>query len=166
MKIFVINGPPEAGKDEFIKFVENNYDGDIYNFSSIDPVKAAAKELKWNGEKDDKARAFLVDIKQAWIKYNNGPTRYSIDTIIGIAERVYKRNLIIFVHIREPEEIQKLKWFFPDLKTLFLDRPVIRRTVGNLSDDGVDNMEYDIKIVIEGGLNKLQEAVKDFLRRI
>ena len=62
-EIVVINGSGGVGKDTFVQFC-NEYTP-IMNISSVDKVKEAAKVLAgWNGEKDEKSRKFLSDLKE------------------------------------------------------------------------------------------------------
>ena len=61
-EIVVINGSVGVGKDTFVQFCAEY--APIMNISSVDKVKEAAKVLAgWNGEKDEKSRKFLSDLK-------------------------------------------------------------------------------------------------------
>ena len=65
MTIFIINGHGGAGKDSFIKYftekVGINY---VLNISTVDYVKKIATQLGWQGQKDDKSRAYLHELKE------------------------------------------------------------------------------------------------------
>ena len=37
-----------------------------------------AKECGWGGEKDDKARKFLSDLKRTLVEYNDYPTTWAL----------------------------------------------------------------------------------------
>lgn len=74
-EIVVINGSGGVGKDTFVQFC-GEY-APIMNISSVDKVKEAAKVLAgWNGEKDEKSRKFLSDLKELGIEYNDAPFKY------------------------------------------------------------------------------------------
>ena len=102
-EIVVINGSGGVGKDTFVQFC-GEYTS-IMNISSVDKVKEAAKVLAgWNGEKDEKSRKFLSDLKELGIEYNDAPFKY----ISNMAEEFKNSDKqIMFVHIRECEEIEK-----------------------------------------------------------
>ncbi len=137
----VINGRGGVGKDTLCEAASAVFR--VLNVSSITPIKALAKQCGWQGEKSDEARRFLADLKAAAIRYNDYPTHW-------ISER-YREFLsgedeILFVHIREPQEIEKfVKATGGEAKTLLvranLRMPV--HTYGNASDDGVENYPYD-----------------------
>ena len=100
----IINGKGGAGKDTMCEMAAKHFR--TMNVSSIDPIKKIASQNGWNGEKDDKSRKFLADLKKIFTDYNDLPTEY----IFG----KYKEFLvsdceILFVHIREPEEIEKFR---------------------------------------------------------
>ena len=105
-KIVIINGSGGVGKDTFVEFCSEFTN--VKNISSVDKVKEAAKVLvNWNGEKDEKSRKFLSDLKKMSIDYNNYPMVY-----IKEQANEFKQNeeqKIMFIHIREKSEIQKVK---------------------------------------------------------
>ena len=73
-KIIVINGVAKSGKDTFVKFFMKHSHVTVFEWSSVDTVKAiAAPAFGWDGEKDEPGRRFLSDLKAAWTRYNNGP---------------------------------------------------------------------------------------------
>ncbi len=52
---------------------------------------------------------------------------------------------IMFIHIREPEEIERAKIFF-NAKTLLIKRVGLQNIKTNYSDANVDNYNYDYEI--------------------
>lgn len=74
MKIVVINGFPGAGKDEFVscckKLIGEPY---VRNISTVDFVKYIATECGWDGTKTPKNRAFLSNLKDLLIEWNDVP---------------------------------------------------------------------------------------------
>ena len=81
-KIVIINGSGGVGKDTFVDFCKEFTN--VRNISSVDKVKEAAKILvNWNGEKDEKSRKLLSDLKRISVEYNDYPNVYIKDSIIG-----------------------------------------------------------------------------------
>ena len=101
-QIVIINGTGGCGKDTFVSFV-SKYKR-VYNFSSIDKVKEIAKLIGWDGGKTDKDRKFLSDLKKLTTEYNDMAFN-SIKDAINIFKN--SDDEIMFIHIREPEEIKR-----------------------------------------------------------
>ncbi|MBO5879339.1 MAG: hypothetical protein J6Q68_02150, partial [Clostridia bacterium] len=59
--VMVINGAGGVGKDTLCDFASAHFS--VMNISSITPIKEIAAMCGWNGEKSDKARKFLSDLK-------------------------------------------------------------------------------------------------------
>jgi hypothetical protein len=132
----------------------------IKNISSITPIKELATRTGWDGNKDDRARKFLSDLKRICVEYNDYPTVW--------AKGEYEKFLlsdeeIMFVHIREPEEIAKfVEATEGRAKTLLIrgGKRMSKANYGNVSDDGVENYSYDYYFVNE---NTLDAAERDFV---
>ena len=65
--IVVMNGKGGVGKDTLCDSLREKYR--VMNISAIDPIKEIARQYGWNGEKDDRARLFLAELKQALTDY-------------------------------------------------------------------------------------------------
>lgn len=173
MKIIIINGSSKAGKDKFVKLFKYEHDDlRVKNYSSIDKVKSIAEiAFGWNGKKDEKSRKMLSDIKKAWSEFNNGPTndiinKIKIDIQYSIDNKKDKEN-IYFVHIREPEEINKIKNIYKnECITLLIKKDNNGDIPNNYSDKNVDNYKYDIIIENNGNLDDLKSKVDDFYKKI
>lgn len=155
--IFVINGQGGCGKDTICEIVAKHYK--TVNVSSIDPIKKAAKMLGWDGTKDDDSRKFLHDLKMSSVEYNDYPMAY----VLGEIYFFIKMSLypIMFIHIREPEEIDRLKSLSPqEIHTLLIKRGE-DRDFGNDADDCVNNYTYDY--VYENN-KPLEELEDDFMK--
>lgn len=144
--VIVINGKGGSGKDTLCKIFSNKY----YKakiISAITPIKDIAKANGWNGEKDEKSRKFLSDLKRAFIEYNDLPNRYLLSEYQEFIKD--KETKVLFVHIREVDEIKKFKQQINgDCVTLLIKRPSLDSAIiGNDSDDKVDSMEYDYYFV-------------------
>jgi len=157
-KIIIINGTGGAGKDTFVSFCSEIEK--VLNISTVDKVKEAAAILVgWNGEKDEVSRKLLVDLKQLSIAYNDAPTKY----ICGMAEKFKEsHDNLMFIHIREAEEIEKAKKLL-NAKTLLITNPRVQLITSNDSDGKVNEYEYDYYIENDGTLEDLKEKAKNFI---
>lgn len=170
MKIIIINGSAKSGKDKFVKFFREVSGLRIKNFSSIDKVKSISELcFGWDGKKDDKSRKFLSDIKRIWSQYNDGPTKdilnkietdkqYCIDNNKDINKNIY------FLHIREPNEIKKIKDNYNNCITLLIRKDVI--VPDNDSDKNVENYDYDYTIYNNGSVDDLKNESLKFFEKI
>ena len=159
--VLVINGAGGVGKDTLCAMAAEKFR--VENISSITPIKEIAKMCGWNGAKDDKSRKFLADLKQLSVEYNDYPTAWAAEQYRAF---MLSDNEIMFVHIREPEEIAKfVKATGGVAKTLLIrgGERMAKRTYGNAADDCVENYEYDYYFVND---KSLEEADREFCRFI
>ena len=150
--VIVINGSGGVGKDTLCDFAAECYN--VKNISSITPIKEIARSCGWDGTKNDKSRKFLSDLKMLCVEYNDYPTKWAIseyESFLNTDEE------IMFVHIREPEEIAKFVAATGGAaKTLLVrggDR-MKKECYGNFSDDGVENYVYDRYFLNDGTLKE------------
>ncbi len=139
--VIVINGSGGVGKDTLCDLAAKHYR--VKNISSITPIKEIAALCGWDGSKDDKSRKFLSDLKLLCVGYNDFPTRWAKDRYEEFKETDEQ---ILFVHIREPEEIAKFVGATGgEAKSLLIrgGERMKKSAYGNASDDGVENYEYD-----------------------
>ena len=155
--MIIINGSGGAGKDTLCGFAKDLFRAE--SISAITPIKEIAERYGgWKGEKNEKSRRFLHDLKMLFVGYNDLPFKYlkqEYETFkSGEAD-------ILFVHIREKEEIEKFKASvgLPCL-TLLVRRKTAQKW-NNPSDDGVESCQYDY--TYDNDL-PLSEAKDDFLR--
>ena len=138
----VINGQGGVGKDTLCSIAAKHYR--VRNVSSITPIKEIAAACGWSGEKTDRARKFLSDLKQLTVEYNDYPTRYLTEQYHDFLKG---EDEILFVHIREPQEIEKFVRASEGRAATLLVRGGKRFShrggaYGNTSDDGVENYPY------------------------
>jgi len=157
--IVVINGTGGSGKDTFVKFTSKY--AKVYNFSSIDKVKEVAKLIGWDGSKSEKDRKFLSDLKKLTKEYND-MSYNSIKTAINDFNVSDKE--IMFIHIRESDEIQRVVNEY-NSKTLLIKRENYENINSNSSDALVDNYNYDY-IIVNTTLNNLDNQAKEFTKKI
>lgn len=158
-KLIVVSGKPNSGKDTFIKkcITELLETHDVMSIhqSSIDVVKKCAKTLGWNGEKDDKGRQFLSELKQLAIWYND----FSFNHIKQLYEKYKKHSVMVFTQVREPSEIDKLKKYYGDecITVLIKSRKSI--PAKNLSDINCENYPFDFVVNNDGDIGNIKNIV-------
>lgn len=140
--IIVMNGKGGVGKDTLCNSILPYYS--TMNISAIEPIKELAMCGGWNGKKDDKSRKLLADLKQLFVAYNNLPTKYLKE---HTDEFLNSSNEILFVHIREADQIEEYKKSITPNKcyTILVKRDAVdtTHTYGNKADDNVNDYEYD-----------------------
>lgn len=111
--VVVINGAPKSGKDTFCelckKYCNTDESANVTILSSVDPIKQVLYNFGWDGQKSDDIRDIIMKIKQIWINAQNGPTAFLFTNIMEFHKNHIGEDNIIFLHIREPEEIDKIK---------------------------------------------------------
>ena len=158
-QIIIINGTGGSGKDTFVKFCSKY--GKIMNFSSVDKVKKVAKIIGWDGQKREKYRKLLSDLKRLTTDYND----MSFNSIIeAVSQFKSSDNEILFIHIREPEEIQRAASVF-EAKTLLVKRVGLANIETNYSDANVDNYPYDY-IIENTTLEELDMNASNFVSKM
>lgn len=139
--VIVINGVGGVGKDMLCEVAATRYR--VRNVSSISPVKQIARQCGWDGVKDERSRRFLSDLKALMIAYNDYPTVWAVEQY---REFMQGEEQIMFLHVREPEEIAKFVRATEGAALTLLvraERRMPHAVYGNVSDDGVENYPYD-----------------------
>lgn len=183
-KVVIINGKPQSGKDTFCKYAQGYCDDDesanTLIISSVDPLKEMLTQLGWDGTKTDKIRDMLMDMKQLWVQNQDGPTMFLFNNILEFHKACTGEDNIVFVHIREPEEIKKLVNALTGFESMGIDviSLLIIRGSGEdtpnqpaetrRSDDEalINNYEYDVTINNDEDLIKLQELAAEFVDKL
>ena len=153
VKYYILNGVSTAGKDTFVNMCKGYDDHRIYalQFSSVDWIKEVAEELGWDGKKDEKGRNLLSGLKHLLTKYDDVPFKETVKQIHYWTEPTahitqnyifnYEYTLV-FIDVREPEEIDKYKKEF-NAKTILIRNPEAEAKAFNESDMDVLNYNYD-----------------------
>ena len=198
-KIIIINGFDGVGKNAFanrvneetielakrIVPVENEdycVDPEVFyridnistnNISTIDYVKNVAKLFGWNGEKSEKDKKMLNDLKDLMTVYNDYPFKHITAQISDWLHYDKTRpndmydHSFLFVHCREPKEIDRIKNQFPnDTFTLLIQNPKVAKVNGNHADKDVENYNYDFTVVNDSDLRALRKVAIDFYKKI
>ena len=184
--IFVINGSGGVGKDTFVNLVEeilkkykikiftcedneNDFLERTYVVESCDSVsniKVAATFLGWdNSQKTEKDRKFLSDLKALATKYYDSPFKLMENSINHLYEKHASFPQILFLHIREPEEIQRVVNGF-GAKTILVKRDSVEHITSNAADANVFNYTYDYVIENNGTIEDLKDTAERFLIKV
>ena len=157
MKIIaVLNGKPTSGKDTFAKCCGECIK--TRHISSVGLVKKMALNIGWDGKKDEDGRLLLSNLKQTLGQYH--------DTIFkDLKERIMdwyaSDDELLFIDIREPEEIERAVKEFGAI-TVLVDRDV-PDVSSNDSDMFVFDYSYDYIIDNNGTVENLETIAKTFV---
>ena len=183
-KVVIINGKPQSGKDTFCGFAQGYCDDDesanTLIISSVDPLKEMLAQLGWDGTKTDEIRDMLMCMKQLWVQNQDGPTMFLFNNILEFHKACTGEDNIVFVHIREPEEIKKLVNALTGFESMGIDviSLLVIREGGEdtpnqpagtrRSDDEalINSYEYDVTINNDGDLIRLQELAAEFVDKL
>jgi hypothetical protein len=183
-KVVIINGKPQSGKDTFCQYAQGYCNDDesanTLIISSVDPLKEMLTQLGWDGTKTDEIRDMLMCMKQLWVQNQDGPTMFLFNNIFEFHKACTGEDNIVFVHIREPEEIKKLVNALTGFKSMGIDvisLLVIRKggedtqnqpAETRKSDDEalINSYEYDVTINNDEDLIKLQELAAEFVDKL
>lgn len=165
--IIVINGKGGVGKDTLCRIAGEYFN--VQSISAIDPIKEMArKHLHWDNDKSDKGRKLLSDLKAISIQYDDAPNAYLVSKAYDFMEPD-NPSQILFIHIREPEEIDKfmhsisLRATCPVKTVLVRSDKLGKERYGNDSDDNVENYVYDYCFNNNGTLEEAEPAFIKFL---
>lgn len=168
-QIFIINGSGGVGKDTFVELVSVELNDllkrfhTVENFSSVDKVKEIAREIGWNGKKSEKDRKFLSDLKILTSEYCDMP----FDSMKRKVSEFIKdeESILLFLHIREPEEITRAVKEF-SAKTILIVRNSVKHITSNMADGNVFNYNYDFVINNSGTKEELNGKAKEFIQEV
>lgn len=164
-QVFIINGMATSGKDTFVNLVTKyfylRYKYFAINFSSVEKVKKVAKLIGWDGvSKTEKDRKLLSDLKLLCTEYNDMPFNSMCEIVGEFNKSKYQQ--MLFLHIREPEEVERAKNTF-NAKTILIKRDSIEHITSNMSDKNIYNYTYDIVINNNGTKEELEEKALEFI---
>lgn len=169
--IVIINGIGGSGKSTFVQECIKYSDDKrrIYEFSTVDYVKKIARVCGWNGEKEERDRKFLSDLKFALADWRDLPIKYVFDEIEEEIEK-YKftdTRFIFFINSREQKDHIKISQMAEErgfsVERLLINRPNFISTEPKEIVDKVHDCTYDTVIGNRGDLVDLQNAALQFL---
>ncbi len=162
--VIVINGRGGVGKDTLCESLRIDYH--VTNISAITPIKEIAKGYGWNGEKDERSRRFLANLKRVFAEYNDLPNRYLLNEYDKFASSDAQ---ILCVHIREKDQIEKfVKSVTLPCITLLVKRntELLGKKYGNDADDGVEDYCYDYEFDNDDSIQESAEKFRALIREI
>lgn len=171
MEIVIINGTPGSGKDQFVKEVQSLIgDYRCYNYSTVDFVKFVAVCAGWKEDKTPRNRKFLSDLKKLLAYWNDVPyqkTRREIEDVYRYtSEHGCLNESVMFIHCREPEEIDRF------VNDYYAHTLLVRRAAAdeveqiNDSDNGVYNYAYDCIVENNGTLEDLADSARTYITEV
>lgn len=165
MKVIVINGSAGVGKDTFVNLCLSLYPfGTVRCYSSVDEIKRFATFMGWEGTKTEKDRKFLSELKRICTEWHDIPMQSMRKAVKRYSNSFYDCKYL-FLMVREPDEIQKVKEEF-DAVTLLLVRDSVPAITSNYSDAGVFDYPYDYVIDNYGTLDDLRFSAEVFLKEV
>lgn len=167
MKVVVVNGAPRSGKDEFmnmcVNYVNENY-SDKYkaeHISIIDSIKFIAKNIGWNGVKDERGRKLLNDLKVALEEYDNIPIKKLCELIDTRSD-----NTILLVCCRNPKDIDLIREKY-NASTIYISRDSLKSIPNNLDDlASIAPYIYGRYLLNNGTLEDLRYEAEDYMEYI
>lgn len=161
-QVFIINGSGGVGKDFFVSLVNKMLPPghSAMNYSSVDKVKEIAKMIGWSGTKTEKDRKMLSDLKLLCTEYNDLPFSCIANTYEMFIDNPAAD--MLFLHIREPEEIARAKKAFR-AKTILVERESVKRITSNMADANVLDYAYDIIINNSGSKKDCADKAMKFV---
>jgi len=167
VKIICVNGFSRSGKDSFIAAVQKKVPvSEIH--STIDTVRnaLAVTYMMDTTKKGPKERSFLMTVKKAWIDYNNGPLKEVVERVRQL-ELTYAymnnvKEVLLFVQIREPQELYKIHThFIANSSFVLVERPDILPQPG---DEEVLDFDYEYEVLNNGTLEDLNNEATKFIQ--
>ena len=172
----IVNGFARAGKDSFVAACKQHLHAQgrwPFEFSSITPVKDLIEEGAGIdlSAKTDADRKLLADVGAALQAHSNWRTTRCLGFIEGYMKwgKRLTRDVVMFLHIREPENIQKVITGVKDrnlgaIHTVLLRGPREVR-VDNVADNAVLGMSYDDTLYNDSDLDALSVLAGNYLGR-
>lgn len=168
VQIIIVNGMPTSGKSTFVEYCLKELGCWGREISTVDFVKDIAKQAGWNGEKNLKNRKFLSDLKDLLTEWDDVPYKkikqaYDAFNFELAQYDVSHHKAFLFVHCREPQEIQKFKDRLNAVTVLIRREAVESNEQSNHADSEVFNFKYDAEITNNESLRELKEKAKGFI---
>ena len=161
-QILIINGSGGVGKDTFVDLLGEFVP--VIHDSIVNPTKALAKQVGWDGKKDERDRKFLAELKSLIDEHSN----YNYKEMENLMSSFLSGNLsceLLCIDMREKYQIEKAKNEF-GAKTVLVTRNSVEQITSNHADADVFNVNYDYHIHNDGSLADLRETAKQFKEQL
>jgi dephospho-CoA kinase len=157
--VFIVNGKPRAGKDTFAMIL-NRY-MDVYKYSAVTKVKEIATLCGWDGQKEERDRKFLHELKMLTSEYSDMAYQDVVNEIKKYRNGEIEADVFV-VDVREPEEIERLSKEVGAI-TIFIENNNVPAITSNAADANVENYEYDFVIQNNGTMKEFEDEIKIFM---
>lgn len=157
--VFVVNGKPRAGKDTFAMIL-NRY-MDVYKYSAVTKVKEIATLCGWDGQKEERDRKFLHELKMLTSEYSDMSHQDVVNEINKYRNGEIEADVFV-VDVREPEDIKRLVEEVGAI-TVFIENNNVPAITSNAADANVENFEYDFVIPNNGTMKEFEDEIKIFM---
>lgn len=186
-KLIVLNGIPRSGKDTVAQNIENwlstqtvkQYRVLYKRFSTIDYYKEfAIRFFGWDGKKDESGRRLLSDLKEASIRYNDGPFKLIQKEFSDVENSFFQQReffsdkrpsyICLITFCREPEEIKKLKDCYNESCITICVKRDINFEVSCYADvkEYIEKYDYDYYIDNNSDLAALEKRTFELCKKI
>jgi hypothetical protein len=178
MKVIIVNGYPQSGKDTFCEFASTKYD--CITYSTIDTVKEIATMMGWDGTKTPENRAMLSALKDFTTEWFD-MTFKEMTSLVGDEMALFSRASylnsrisgcvdFIFLHIREPKEISRMKDWCTERNIkcylLCIQRREMIGEQSNHADSNVYFIQYDSYLNNNGNLDDFKITSLEYLESL
>ena len=119
--------------------------------------------MGWDGTKDEKSRKFLSDLKDLADEFNDFST---ICIENKIKEFMSADAEILFLHMREPDQIQSFQQKYKNALSLLIRNDRINVVTSNHADKNIFKYLYDMELDNSGTLEELEETAHVFVDRL
>ena len=175
MKIILLGGRANSGKDSTAEFIDEYYRSrglDVVNIQIATYLKMYAKNIaKWDGDNETKPRQLLQDLGTELIR-KEIDQYFFIKRIIQDID-IYSRyfDIITISDGRLPEEFASIKLAYPETVTVHVTRPgfeskLSKEQKAHITETLVDEIEYDLEIVNDGSIDDLQKKSIELVQTI
>ena len=163
-KVYITNSSGGAGKDTFASMIDKYIP--TLKYSSIDLVKEMYEYIGIEREpKDEKKRKLYSDTKDILTRYDDIPFKDIASVVEDFKNGRFDDSKVLFIDIREPEEIARAVEVF-GAKTILMKNPKVEKITSNHADANVEKYEYDYIIENDGTLKQLEKVAKIFVHDI
>lgn len=164
MKLYVIGGKAQSGKNTLAKFIKGELKNSGYKpclMHITEPLYTYAKNyFEWNERSDEKPREFLQQMGIEVIKHKLGKETFLLDRIledIEILDDFF--DVFIIADARLKMEFDYFTKKYPDATTIVVERKnydtgLSDSEKSHITETDLDNFEgYDYKVINEGIVN-------------
>lgn len=164
--VLIITGGAGVGKDTFVNTLTRLVGTE--HISIVDQTKRLARMAGWHGEKTEKDRKFLSDLKLLVDEYNNNNYNYCVETakkFLSLRDGVKK---LLCIDMREKKDVDPfVSEFGKDLvKIVRVENNRVAPINSNIADRDVVKIEPDFVIENNGSIHDLEQTAKEFLKTL